>query len=102
MSSLSSSILQPAEYHQRMAALVAKLRSLRHWTQNECALRGGLSPADVQVIEDLRPTTPTHWDRRIIALERAFNVPLRKIVETDMRPGRTIRVLPFVATASNG
>ncbi len=97
----SSSVLEPTVYHHKMAALVKQLRWLRHLTQNECALRGGISPADVQVIEDLRPTTNAHWEQRISALERAFDVPLREMVEKDMRPGRTIRVLPFVAAENN-
>ena len=94
----SSLVLQPTSYHHKMAALVKKLRWLHHLTQNECALRGGISTADVQVVEELRPTTIKHWEKRITALERAFDVPLREMVEKDMRSGRSIRVLQLVAS----
>lgn len=99
--SSSSSVVEFTVYHEKMSALVARLRGLRHWTQTECALRGGISRADVRVVEDLRPTTTAHWDRRIVALERAFDLPLREIVDEDMRPGRPVRVLPFVTATQS-
>lgn len=107
--SSSSSVVEFAVYHEKMSALVARLRGLRQWTQTECALRGGISRADVQVIEDLRPTTIAHWDRRIVALERAFDLPLREIVDEQMRPASASppplsffpRVLPFVTATQS-
>ena len=95
---LRSPPVESGSYHRKMAAVVFKLRALRHWTQNECALRAGFSLTDVQVIEDLRPTTTGHWDRRITALERAFTMPLRQIVSDEIAPGSGITVLPFVTT----
>ena len=99
--SSSSSVVKFTVYHEKTSALVARLRGLRHWTQTECALRGGISLADVRVIEDLMPTTTAHWDLRIAALERAFDLPLREIVDEDMRPGKPVRVLPFVTATQS-
>jgi len=60
----------------RTAVLSKRLRTIRGWTQNECALRSGLSLADIQAVEECRLTLPKHHARRIRKLERAFDVPL--------------------------
>ena len=91
-----SLILQPSGFHQRIAALVRKLRGLRNWSQSECALRGGISPADVQVVEDQLSTTVNNWERRITCRERAFAMPLRKIVAEDMAVESGTNVVPFL------